>query len=264
MRYCNLHNHTVFSDGIHTMEENVASAVAKNMLGLGFSDHSYTPCDPSYCMHPEQYDAYLRSIAALKQSSPIPIYAGLELDRYSQVDCSVYDYIIASVHYIIKDGICYPVDHTPQQQRTCVRDAFGGDALDFAKCYFDLLGEHVARVKPTVVGHFDVITKFSAMPETDDRYRAVAADALKEILKLCPYIEMNTGAIAKGWRRTPYPGEYLLDTIRENGGKIVLGADSHRAENLIYWFDEAVELLRSAGFDRIAVFNGKGFDSMPI
>ena len=50
MRYSNLQTHSVFSDGKHSLEENVRSAIEKGMCSLGFSDHSFTPCDTSYCM----------------------------------------------------------------------------------------------------------------------------------------------------------------------------------------------------------------------
>lgn len=264
MRYSNLHNHSCFSDGMHTVEENVAAAEKLNMLSLGFSDHSYTACDPSYCMQPQQYDSYLQTVAEAKSNSSIPIYAGIEQDYYSTEDCSAFDYVIASIHYIIKDEECYPIDHSLQQQCKCIADAFHGSVLDMARCYYDMLCEHVEKLHPTFVGHFDVITKFSIMPENDDRYLQIAESAMKQVLKTCPYIELNTGAIARGLRKEPYPGDFLLDVIRENGGKVVLNADSHRKENLIFHFDESVELLRKKGFDSIAVFNGKGFDSVGI
>ena len=266
MRYSNLHNHTTFSDGKHTVEENILSAIEKDMLSLGFSDHSFTACDTSYCMKPEQYDEYLKTIAEMKKKyeDRIPIYTGIELDYYSQVDREQFDYIIASVHYIIRNGVTYPIDHSLRQQQECIRDAFGGSVLDMVKAYFDTITEHVIRTKPHCVGHFDVITKFSIMPEDDDAYRQIAASALKEILKHCSYVEMNTGAIAKGWRKTPYPECYLLDTLRENGGEVLLGADSHDKNNLIFHFDEAAELLKEYGFDHINVFNGTGFDKMAI
>ena len=63
---------------------------------------------------------------------------------------------------------------------------FGGDKLAMAKCYYDQLTEHVTRCKPTFVGHFDVITKFSYMPEEDRRYQEIAANALEEVVKICP------------------------------------------------------------------------------
>lgn len=264
MRYSNLHNHTVFSDGIHTVEENVAAAQAKDMHSLGFSDHSFTACDPSYCLKQEQYESYLRTIERAKETSTIPVYAGLELDYYSREDCSAFDYIIASVHYIIKDGVCHPIDHSLAQQQICIRDAFGGNVLDMAKCYYDQLCEHVENVKPTFVGHFDVITKFSIMPEADDRYLQIAEDALKQIIKTCPYIEINTGAVARGIRQLPYPGEYLWDVIKKAGGKFLLNADSHQVENITFWFDEAVQLLKQNGVNEIHMFNGKGFDPVSL
>ena len=267
MRYSNLHNHTNFSDGKHTAEENVLSAIEKNMLSLGFSDHSFTACDPSYCMWEEKYDAYKAEINRLKQkyAGQLPIYLGMELDYYSNmVDRSEYDYLIASVHYIVRDGICYPIDHTPQQQKDCAQAVFGGDFTAMAACYFDMLCEHVEKINPTFVGHFDVITKFSLMEEETERYRTVARDALVRAINACPYIEMNTGAISRGWRKNPYPCSYLLDTVKQQGGHILLSADSHHKDNLIYFFDESVEILRDNGFDHIAVFNGKDFDFMDI
>ena len=67
MRYSNLHTHSTFSDGKHTLEENVLSAIEKNMLSLGFSDHSYTGCDISYCTDHASYSEYLKTIQQLKQ-----------------------------------------------------------------------------------------------------------------------------------------------------------------------------------------------------
>lgn len=265
MRYSNLHNHSTFSDGKYSMEETVLSAIEKNMVSLGFSDHSFTPCDTSYCMKEERYQEYLDTIAALKQkyADRIDLFAGIELDYYTEMDTSALDYVIASAHYIIENGICYPIDHSSQQQKQCI-EAFGGDVLAMAQRYFDIMVDHVSRSKPTFVGHFDVITKYSLMPEEDPRYREIACRALEKILKVCPYIEMNTGPIARGLRTMTYPCEYLLDTIRENGGEIILSSDSHRTEHLIYFFDEAVALLKQAGFDHICQFTGKGFKKVAI
>jgi len=266
MRYSNLHNHTVYSDGKNTALENVQAAIAKNMLSLGFSDHSFTACDPSYCMHLEQYEAYCREITALKAQfrEQLPIYLGMELDYYSDMPQGDYDYIIASVHYIVHNGVTYPIDHSPQQQKDCIREVFDGDVLGMVQRYFDMLAEHVARIKPTFVGHFDVITKFSLMPEEDEAYRRIAREALQKIIPHCPYLEINTGGISRGWRETPYPAAYLLDTIRELGGRILLGADSHHIDNLTFRFDECVQLLKDHGFTEIWTFNGKTFDPVAI
>lgn len=266
MGYTNLHTHTNFSDGKHSHRENVLSAIEKGMEALGFSDHSFTPCDTSYCMKQEAYAGYLAVIRELKEefSHRIRIYAGLELDYYSQIPEGDFDYLIASVHYIVENGVCYPIDHSAQQQRQCSDELFGGDMLALAERYYAQLAEHVKRVRPAVVGHFDVITKFGLMPEADPAYRRLAQETMEKIIPICPVLEMNTGAIARGLRQTPYPADYLLDTVHQLGGQITLGSDSHHKDNLIFYFDEAARRLRSAGFDNIAVFNGCGFDSRRI
>lgn len=264
MRYSNLHTHTLFSDGKDTAEAYVRAAVEKNMLSLGFSDHSHTPCDLSYCMTKDRYGDYLRTLERLKREAPLPVYAGLELDADSRDDLSPYDFFIASVHYIKVKGACYPVDHEPWMQADCIREGFGGDVFAMVRAYFDTLGDHVARVRPTFVGHFDLPLKFSALPEELDAYRELAKGAMKEILKLCPYIELNTGAMSKGYRKTPYPAPWLLDTVRENGGRVVLSSDAHRPEHLTFWFDEAAALLKEHGIRQIHVFNGTGFDAAEI
>ena len=267
MRYSNLHNHSVFSDGVHTIEEIIQSAIEKNMVSIGFSDHSYTPHEDSYCMQGRNFPAYLDEIAAMKEKykDQIQVFAGLELDYYSEIPApGLLDYTIASVHYLIIDGKSYGIDHSLSPDQTGCIEACGGDVLEMARRYFALMCQHVERCKPTMVGHFDVITKFGIMPEEDERYREIARNALARILKTCKYVEMNTGAITRGWRTVPYPMPYLLDTLRELGGEIVLNADSHNKDHLISCFDEAVELLKAHGFDHINMFNGTGFDRVDI
>lgn len=264
MRYSNLHTHTNFSDGKHSVEENILSAIEKKMLSIGFSDHSYTACDTSYCMPAERYPDYHSTVLAMKEkyADQIPVYLGLELDAYSTLQPGIYDYVIASVHYIIKDGVCYPMDESPERQMECRDKAFGGDILAMAQCYYHILAEHVEKTRPTFVGHFDVITKFSLIPESDAAYQKIARAALERIIAACPYIEVNTGAISRGWRKVPYPGFDLLKAMREMGGEPVLSSDSHHRDNLTYYFDESVQLLKEAGFDHVCVFNGKGFDKV--
>lgn len=266
MRYSNLHTHTVFSDGKGTVKENIESAVSKNMLSLGISDHSLTPCDTSYCMKLEDYDKYFKEIEALKTEykDELTVFTGLEKDYYSTIDRSCYDYIIASVHYIVKNNICYPVDHSGKQQLDCISDAFKGSYYDFAKCFFDMVVEQASLCKPDVIGHFDVINKFSLMPENDDKYIAIASDALKETAKYCNVFEVNTGAISRGYRKFPYPNRNLLELLYKIGGEVTLGSDSHNPSNLDYYFDESVNILKDVGFDHICVFNGKGFNKVNI
>ena len=272
MRYSNLHTHTTFSDGKNTPRETVEEAMRRNMLSIGFSDHSFTPNDPSYCMHLPKYEEYAREILALKEefADRIPVYLGMEIDYYSEIPKIPLDYKIASIHYIVENGVNYAIDSAAaapcygMKQINCANDLFGGDMLGLAERYFSMMVEHVRRIEPTLVGHFDVITKFSLMPESDPRYLALSTDALSETVKLCPFIEVNTGAISRGYRTVPYPIRPLLYHMKDIGAYPVLSADSHKNENLTFFFDETVDLLRSVGFDSVYAFNGKDYDKYAI
>ncbi len=266
MRFSNLHTHTTFSDGKKSVRENIETAIEKNMLSIGFSDHSFTACDTSYCMKLEQYGAYCEEIRRLGEEyrDRIPVYLGIEKDYFSEIERGMFDYVIASVHYIIKDGICYPIDHSPAQQQECVERAFGGDMLEMAKCYYGMVAEHAAAAKPDIVGHFDVLNKFTLMPEQDERYMRIAEEALRETVKHCRRFEVNTGGIGRGWRKIPYPSPYLLKLLNELGGEVVINSDSHHPDKLDCHFEQTAELLRQTGFESFSVFNGKGFDKIPL
>lgn len=266
MRFSNLHTHTTYSDGKGTVRENIESAIAKNMRSLGFSDHSFTPCDTSYCMKLSDYGRYCEEVRTLAKEyqEKIPVFLGLEMDYYSEIEKGMFDYIIASVHYIVKNGACYAIDHTRADQEACIVREFGGNMLDFAKCYYDMLAEHAMRNRPDVIGHFDVLNKFSYMPEAEDAYIRITEEAMKAIFPYCPRFEINTGGISRGWRKAPYPSLYLLKLLRELGGEVVINSDSHHPDNLDFYFNESVTLLRQAGYESFSVFNGKGFDKVRI
>ena len=257
MRFSNFHQHTTFSDGKNTPEEVVKSAIERGMEAIGFSDHSHTKIDESYCMMPERYEAYFAEIARLKEAykEDIRIYTGLELDYFSACDRSRYDYIIGSVHYMYEHGVCHPIDHSLAQQKTYLETECGGDRLTFAKNYYDQLARHIEKNRPDIVGHFDVITKFSLFDEDDPAYRSIACEAMERILPVTRVFEMNTGAISRRVKDTPYPAPALLRHLLAHGGEIILGADSHASDTVDCYFPACIEILKGIGFDHIVTFD---------
>lgn len=267
MRFSNLHTHSVFSDGKNTPEEIVLSAIEKNFVSIGFSDHSDTPCDQSYCMKLPQYPDYFRTVRELKAryADRIDVLLGLELDYYSEINREEFDYIIGSIHYLCQeDGYCHPIDHSLVQQQDCIAMFCGGDRMEMAKKYYDLLVRHIEKCRPDIVGHFDVITKFGLFDDGHPTYEKIALEALDEVLKYCSVIEMNTGAISRKKRDLPYPADFLLRRVLEKGGDILLSADSHAKETLDCFFPESVEILRGIGFRHVVYFDKNGMHRMPI
>ncbi len=57
-----------------------------------------------------------------------------------------------------------------------------------------------------------------------------------------PVFEINTGAISRGYRTTPYPSADQIDYIRSKGGVFILSSDSHAAGTICSGFEEFAQL----------------------
>lgn len=261
MLKANYHTHTKYSDGKNTMEEMIRSAIEKGFDSLGFSDHGFTLFDQSYCISKEGELEYQREIEESKEkhAGVIDLFAGIELDCDGDDPDYDYDYILGSVHYIKAKGAYHPVDMSAACQRKIAEDCFKGSFSDMAKAYIEHATEILVQKKPDIVGHYDLINKYSLINTEDEGYRRLAIDSIREIMKVCKRFEVNTGAIARGLRQTPYPDDFILREIHRLGGQVTIGSDCHYAEKLDIWYDEAVEYIKSIGFETISVLTGDGF-----
>ena len=249
MELFDLHVHSVFSDGRDTPRDIVISAIEKGVKTLGFSDHSYTEFDERYCIQRDKQAEYIRTINELKNefSDKIKILCATEQDFYSTAPTSGYDYVIGSVHYVLIDGEYIPVDETADILKQAADKYFSGDILSLCEAYFENVGKVYEKTKCDIVGHFDLITKFNEQEqlfdENDPRYIRAYRKAVDKIIEGCKVFEINTGAISRGYRTTPYPSENIRSYIRQKGGKFILSSDSHKKETLCFEFDKFRNLL---------------------
>lgn len=257
----NFHTHTSFCDGEDLAEDMVVSAIKKGFDALGFSGHGYTDFDLSYCIN--DVHAYKAEIMRLKEKykNQIQIYLGLEEDVFGECNRAEYDYIIGSLHYFLIDGKFYPVDSDYDCIKKCV--GLAGDSLKLAENYYNTFCEYILRRKPDIVGHFDLLTKFDEKYEPyflgNDEYNRLAEKYLSYALESDCIFEVNTGAISRGYRKTPYPNENLLYLIKKKGGKIILSSDTHSKDTLDYGFCDASELIRDIGFQHVYILYDNEF-----
>lgn len=243
------HVHTRFCDGAHTPREMVEAAIQKGMSSIGFSAHSYTEFDESYCLLKEKEEAYREEIEALKTefSGKIRILCGIEQDRYGTDDPSGYDFVIGSVHYVKKDGIYYPIDGSPSEFGWLGDEVFYGDFYALCEAYYATVAELCEVMEPSVIGHFDLVSKFNEdghfFDETDPRYAAAWQAAMDALLPYDIPFEVNTGAIARGFRTTPYPSDAQLEYLALQGGSVVFASDCHHKDTLCFDFERWEEKL---------------------
>ncbi len=258
--YTECHLHTTFCDGRNTPEEIVQYAMEQGLDGIGFSGHGYTSYDEQYCI--KDMDVYIKEISRLKRAYDFPIYLGVEEDAFAPVERPRYDYIIGSCHYIKKDGAYFPID-SDYEGFSKILDAFDGDALALAHRYFDQFCAYIHSRKPDIIGHFDLITKFDEKYDSvfleNRRYMDIAKGYISMATEADCIFEVNTGAMARGLRTSPYPSEELLFQLKCVGGKVMLSSDCHDMTKLAYRFNEMHKYLRDIGFTEMYTMSGSGF-----
>ncbi|MBO7289092.1 MAG: hypothetical protein J6V03_03775, partial [Clostridia bacterium] len=225
---------------------------------LGFSAHSYTEYDESCGLPLSKMEDYKKEIYRLKEKykDKIKIYYGIEFDYYSKIDTSEFEYVIASVHGIEKNGKIYIVDESRESLIKNVNEAWGGDYMAFAEDYF----ETVSKQKGDIIGHIDLLTKFNendiVFSTKDKRYLNAAKKAVEKLAQSGAIFEINTGAIQRGYRTTPYPSEDILKMIKSAGGKIMINSDCHNTEGIDCDFEKAHEYALKCGFEKSDIIGG--------
>ena len=247
MTQCDYHVHTDFSDGRDSMETVAAAAYARSMTALGFSDHVYAPYDTACCMRrgcAEEYRAACRRTRA-EYAGRMAVYCGIEQDIFSGEPTDGYDYVIGAVHYVYVKGEYLTVDWKRDMLDRAAA-LLGGDMLAVAEEYYRLVAQVVKRTQCQLIAHFDLIAKLNdrerLFDEQSPRYIAAWRQAADTLLKTGVPFEINTGAIARGYKREAYPARPILRYLRDRGARFVLSSDSHRADTLQYDFARQEEL----------------------
>ena len=269
----NLHTHTVFCDGKNTAEEMVLKAIELGFLSLGFSAHSPMFFENDYALPEDKLYEYYAEIERLKKKyyGVIEIYNGIELDKDS-VDLSGYtfDYVIASVHQIHKNGRMYYVDYSADMLRECADKEFDGDFFKLIKHYYDELTDFVTDIGPDIVGHFDLIEKFNSgkalFDRDSDAYKDIVKASLKRISDVQPgqMFEINTGAMYRLKNDLIYPSPYIMSLLKEYGFEIIISSDAHSVDSLNFAFDKALEYAADFGFEHVNILKGGNFFKISI
>lgn len=270
---CSVHTHSTFCDGRDTMAAMAEAACAAGVRHFGVSGHIHTPCpgDVGVCMSAD-LTAYRAEALRLRQEydGRMEVLLGVEWDSCSEQAVPDWaDYWIGSVHNLRhpQTGGYYTVDWKLEELARCCVEWFHGDfqAL-LARYYADVAA--VAAKKPTILGHIDLITKLNGdgglFDETDRRYRALALAALHAADPAATVLEINTGAMARGYRTAPYPAAFLLAEWHAMGGQVVITADAHSADGVIYGYDAAEQLARQAGYEETQVLTVEGWKPCPL
>lgn len=271
----NLHTHCTYCDGKNTLEEMVLAAIDKGFSSLGFSSHCFSNLSYDECgiKTASDYESYLSEVEALKQKykNQISIYRGIELE--SRIKDELYpipdprlDYSIGSIHWFYLDSRHWEVDYKAEILLQA-KESFGG-FRPLIESYYNEVIEFAKHSSYSITGHIDLVTKFSELNnfgfENESWYRDAALSAAESVVKCGKLVEVNTGAISRGYRTTPYPDPFILKRLAELNAPIIVTTDCHSTNNIDIKYDETVSMLSSYGFTHLYYLTDSGFKGIKI
>jgi histidinol-phosphatase (PHP family) len=251
------HTHSRFScDSESTVEALCLAALERGMSEIAITDHAdFEPLDPcSGYFKPEPYWEAIKDCRE-KFAGSLVIRAGVECGethRYRrQIDrllsAHKYDFVLGSLHW---------ADDRPAWDRSFFD---GLDLQQGLQVYFEELERLAAQGDYDVLGHFDFVRRAAFQ-----RYGSTELDLvpheqlLRRILRTVAErrkgLEVNTAAVRLG-AGDPGPPTEVLRWFREEGGEIVtLGSDAHSPKDVGADFEQALAMVRQAGFEYLSTF----------
>lgn len=252
------HIHTSFSaDSEAPMEDVIKSAISKGLNEIAFTDH--VDFDERYT-HPDYnlYIPYLNDLK-LKYKKDITIRLGLEVGLENTkanlvnriTSAFPFDFIIGSSHSVR----CLDL-YFDQQEYFSARTK-----QEAYNTYFDEMLLNINTCTDfCVYGHLNFISRYGMYDDNSLDYMefAPAIDrVLKALIERGKGIEINTSGFRYGIDNC-YPDIEILKRYKALGGEIItVGSDAHYAKDVADHISYAYNMLNTAGFKYITVFQGR-------
>ncbi|MHB1042050.1 MAG: histidinol-phosphatase HisJ family protein [Eubacteriales bacterium] len=265
---CDYHLHTSLCGHAEgDVEEYLAAAGRAGLAEIGFSDHLYQyflpppERDPGLSMAEDELPLYVEKVLKLRESgSPLKVKLGIEADfapGHEQTLAGIlaaypFDYVLGSVHYIEGWGF-----DNPEQA-----GGYAGRSIEglFAQ-YFGLLREAAGTGLFDIMAHPDLVKKFGYRPGGD--LTALYDETARAFAGAGVCVEVNTAGL-----RVPageiYPAPDFLHACFKYNLPVTLGSDAHSPGQAGAGLNEALDLVRSVGYTRIAVFEGRRMKTIQI
>jgi histidinol-phosphatase (PHP family) len=244
------------------VEPFLAAARAAGVDEIGFTEHVYyfrrtsslwdVPYQTERCVY--EIEPYVDAVVQARDVG-LPVKLGLEVDYVPGREDELrellapypWDYLLGSVHFI--DGL--GVDGEPR-----LLDAVGVE--ETWRRYFDTLAKAARSGLFDSLSHPDLVKIFGERAHSFD-YEPVT-DAIAEAGVA---VEVSTAGLHKPVGEL-YPHPELLRMCRERGIPVTMGSDAHAPRAVGRDFDRARELLRSAGYDTVTIFDRREARQVPL
>jgi histidinol-phosphatase (PHP family) len=159
-----------------------------------------------------------------------------------------------------QNGLYRELDYTPEIYRAILDEDFGGDVRLFVETFYKYVEELLGFLRPTVLGHLDLIKKNNPgglyFKESAPWYRGAIERLIPAIKASGAIVEVNTGGLARKKTAEVYPSPWIVRLLQEAQVPIMLNSDAHSPENLDAYYDVGIRVILEAGYDEIMNLHG--------
>jgi histidinol-phosphatase (PHP family) len=245
---------------IGTMDEYIESAISKGVEEIGLTDHLHLyfdppeSRDPRWAMAEDQFPIHYEEMLALRDryrgranvrvSVEADYVQGHEDALRTILESYDFDYILGGIHFM--DG--WLIDD-PEQAHRYLEERIA----EIYRRYFANVQRAMRLGVFDVIAHFDLPKKFGHLPEED--LTDLVGETLDVARETDTVLEVSTAGLRKPTGEI-YPSPVILGMMRERDIAIVLSSDSHDPADVGYGYDISLELVRQAGYDEVATFDG--------
>jgi histidinol-phosphatase (PHP family) len=241
------------------MDDYLRQAASKGIKEVGFSDHFplyFLPPEktiPDYAMSESQLPLYVERVHQAARISPLKVKLGIEVDYVPGYEKELadrlasypFDYVTGSVHFIDGWGFDNPAEIEEYSKRD-LRQVYGQ--------YFKLLQQAAMTGLFDVMAHPDLVKKFGFRPECS--LAPMYEETARVFKQAGVCVEVNSAGLRYPAREV-YPAPALMEVFYRYGIPVTLGSDAHSPEQAGAGLDEALRLVRAAGYKEISIFEGR-------
>lgn len=250
------HSHTTYStDGNASMEAMVKGAIKAGLKEIAITDHFDPDYPYSYWGAEFHEKEYFNDLIRLEKKFykenilikglEVGIQDGETLEKCRKIVNSYdYDFIIGSFH--CAEGYELSAEGFYD----------GRSVVDAVKAFYQYTYSCLKEYKDyDVLGHFNVIDRYSPfVPPYDEMWEIIEA-TLKMIIEDGKGLEINTSSFRYGMGELTTPSHEILTMFKDLGGEIIVaGSDAHRVHDIGYGLDWAYEKMKSVGFKYFTSF----------
>lgn len=237
-------------------EDYIKNAIEAGLTEITFTEHLPLPkgfVDPSpekdSAMNIEELDSYINTVKKFKKQyrDKIKINVGVEVDYLEgyeeEIKCildkygSDLDDGIISVHMINIEGKYYLIDYSSEEFENLIR-ILGGIEKVYSKYYQTIksaIDSDLGEYKPKRIGHLNIVRKFNKVFPYDYSSNLLLEEVVKSIRKNRYEVDYNIAGYRKEECKEAYISGALLDLVGKYEIPMVLGSDSHQAQDIKFY-----------------------------